>query len=764
MRFRLCSALLIAVVLLSGNKALLAQDRPIGYWRSHLPYNVAIGVATDGNTLFAIAEQSFFSYNAVSGELASYSKVDGMADIGMAQVAYDASTNTVILAYQNSNIDLYKDNSFYNIPAIKNDNVSGAKTINGIYTDRGYAYLSTAFGIVVLNLEKREVKETYVFTKNNQTIPINAFTSDNTYFYAATSKGLYRANRNHPNLQSFAVWTALDTVSTYTGLTTVQQKVFATGKDSLFVINGSTPQYLMSTGNNTMHIDAGKDILYLSVFYASAFRGSVKKIDINTYQITDSSRFNQPRQVAEAADGSLWVADFYDGLCRHTGGDNHQAYVPVGPRSATTFDILAYNKDVWIAHGGHGDNFGLMHNKDGVSHFKDDQWTNYRPENFPPMSGMEDIISLSKDPVDGTIYGGSIQEGMVAIKTDGTGYKIRDGALESKIGEPNVFGATSSAFDQNGYLWVTQLGSENELAMRSPGGQWFHYTIPVYAGGFRHGNAGMIVDDYNQKWYYGPQGGGVIVYNDNGTPENGSDDASYRFLAGKGGGNLPSNQTYCVTKDRDGSIWVGTDDGIGIISCAASAVEGQCDAEIRVVQYDQFPNYLFKGFRVKTIAVDGGNRKWIGTNSGLFLISPDADKQVYKFTATNSPLPSDDIQTIAVDPVTGDVYIGTANGLVSFRGTATEGGTSNTDVKVYPNPVPGGYSGTIAIKGLVTDADVRITDIGGQLIYRTKASGGQAIWNGLDYTGHRPQSGVCLIFITNKDGTQTHVGKMLFQH
>jgi hypothetical protein len=100
--------------------------------------------------------------------------------------------------------------------------------------------------------------------------------------------------------------------------------------------------------------------------------------------------------------------------------------------------------------------------------------------------------------------------------------------------------------------------------------------------------------------------------------------------------------------------------------------------------------------------------------------------------------------------------------LICYRGTSTEGGKENKEVKVFPNPVPSGYKGTIAIKGLVENADVRITDISGQLIYRTKALGGQAVWDGMDYTNRRPQTGVYLIFITNKDGSQKHVGKMVF--
>ena len=125
-------------------------------------------------------------------------------------------------------------------------------------------------------------------------------------------------------------------------------------------------------------------------------------------------------------------------------------------------------------------------------------------------------------------------------------------------------------------------------------------------------------------------------------------------------------------------------------------------------------------------------------------------------------MPSNIIQKIAVDNITGDVYIGTDHGLVSYRSTATEGGTGNQDVLVFPNPVPSGYTGTIAIKGLAANADVRITDIDGQLIYRTKALGGQAVWNGVDYKGHRPQTGVYLIFVSSSDGSQTYAGKMMF--
>ncbi len=252
------------------------------------------------------------------------------------------------------------------------------------------------------------------------------------------------------------------------------------------------------------------------------------------------------------------------------------------------------------------------------------------------------------------------------------------------------------------------------------------------------------------------------MYDDAGTPDNPADDSYRTLLGAKGAGGIPANGSVrSLMKDRDGAIWIGTDDGIAIVSSPACALDPSCDAERRIVQYDQFAGYLFAGESVRAMAVDGGNRKWIGTTNGVWLLSPDAGKIVHRFTVDNSPLPSNVIQQIAVDGVTGDVYIGTDQGLISYRGEATEGAPSAGALQVFPNPVQAGYSGSIAIRGLTTDADVRITDVAGQLVYRGKSTGGQLVWNGLDYTGGKPASGVYLIFATNRDGSQTSTGKVV---
>ncbi len=740
------------LVFLSYSASCFAQNMPIGYWRAHMPYNEAISTATDGVTFYVAAQSSFYTYNAAQNEMTTYSKVEGMADVGMACVGYDATTGFAILVYQNGNIDLFKDETFYNIPDVKLKVITGVKTINNIYTENGYAYLSTSFGIVVVNLVKREIKETYVFSLNNQLIEIREFAASGNSFYAVTSNGLYRADKNTANLQVFSAWEQIDGRTNLGSITVSNNKVFAGGIDSLFVVNNNALDFAYKSSMSINHLDPTKDGVWIAEYDSSSYNGKAKRINMS-YQPVDS--FNvpgNPSNILDAAE-TAWVSDAFNGLLRRTGANDVATYKPAGPAEAGSFDILPYNGDVWIAHGGYDANFTYVYNKNGLSHFKDDKWTVYNQRTVSWMSGLEDFIVLAKDPSDGTIYAGAYQSGLLILRPDGSHEHLKENSvLEATIGDPTAYRVSGLVFDEQGNLWVNQAGAPSDLLMKTREGLWKKFR----GGGSGLYSAYVTIDDYNQKWYILPTNG-VAVYNDNYTPENSTDDVYAKISTSE-----VNNGTLCIVKDKQGAIWIGTKDGIGVINCPDQILQGNCKVDRPIVQYDQFAGYLFQNESVNTIAVDGANRKWIGTTNGVWLISPDGDKIIYRFTADNSPLPSNNVKKIAVDPITGDVYVGTSQGMVSYRSTATEGGEVNENVTTFPNPVPSGYNGTIAIKGISENADVRITDISGQLIYRTKALGGQAVWNGLDYTGRRPQSGVYLIFITNRDGSQKHIGKMVF--
>lgn len=744
-----------------------AQKVPIGQWQSHLPYNTAVSIASNGAVIYVATRYSFYTYTVSEGYVEKYSKVNGMSDVGMSKIGYDKLTETVILGYENSNIDLFKDGSFYNIPHLKLKSVSGTKAINHIYTEDGLAYISTDVGIIVLNLDRSEVKETYSFSKNSTEIAIRAVTSLNGMLYAATAEGLYRIAKNNPNPQAFQAWTAIDTTRDLKTVIASGGKIYASQQHHVFTLESDTLRSIYNMPDSTIrNIVPGINSIWVMHYDASSFVGYTKKM-FNDFSFDDSlNTFGAADELLDlpTPDSSKWIASIFNGLKKRSfSGEPFSTVPPDGPGDVANFDINLAGKDVLVAHGGYSDRYVPLGIGFGFSVYSNDKWKNYRTFDYAPFGdSVIDFTHILKGPA-GEIYAGSTQSGLFILKPDGSyEYYKQNSFIDPSSTGATLYRISGMTFDKDGVLWLTVFGGNpNELVARTKDGNWHKFSINA-SRSISHAAANITVDDYNQKWFCASSGGGVVVYDDNHTPETPFDDRYVQLQAGEGSGGLPDNEAYCIVSDKEGSVWIGTGNGIGIVNCPSQVIQRQCEAEKRVVQFDNFAGYLFQNELVRTIAVDGANRKWIGTNNGVWLVSPNGDAIVERFTIDNSPLPSNIIQKIAVHPATGDVYIGTEKGLMTYRGTATDGGEENSKLVTFPNPVPQGYSGTIAIQGFVENADVRITDISGQLVYRTTALGGQAVWNGKDYTGKRPQSGVYLIFGSSKDGEQTVKGKMVF--
>jgi len=746
----------------------------IEQWKSFLPYGQVTGVVSDGvHKLYCATTAGFFTYDRESGALDAYSKVNGMSDVGMAGVAYDKTTGIVVLGYSNSNIDLFQDGSFYNIPFLKNQPGGGDRSINALTASDGRAYLSTGSGLMIINLDKKEIKETVDFIGTDgisgrvQSAAVNA-----THIYAATTIGLFRIEKNNPSILNMNAWEKLDE-RTFEFLAQTVNGIYAAKKDSLFYLAGGlTATYLekVAASDTIRHLDAGTDGLWLTVGNGSIPSGYGVEIGPGGTRI-DSFSTVSPTQVCQLGDGTVWFGDnsnymFPDrhGLRKKVAVNQSEPYFPEGPVTNSSFDVSAYNGELWVAHGGRDTRWISLRNRSMFSHYTAGKWTNY-----PWVGGgdwVQDFIRILKDQSSGKVYAASFSGGLYEMDLKGGNTTLYGkGYFDQASGSDSLFYISGLALDPDGNLWITNnTAVRHELVVKTREGQWISArSIDENTG---HSAADVIVDDYGQKWFIAVNNGGVVVYNDNGTLENTADDR-YRILkAGGGAGNLPDNNTLSIVKDKDGAIWVGTSNGIGIINCGDQVItDRSCEAELRVVQIDQFGGYLFEGQAVKAMAVDGANRKWIGTSNGVWLLSEDASEIIYRFTVDNSPLPSNTIERINIDPVTGDVYFSTGSGLVSFRSTATEGSAENADeLFIYPNPVPSGFEGMIAVRGVAENADVRFTDISGQLVYRTKALGGQAVWNGKDYTGRKVQSGVYLVFVVNRDGTQKATGKFMLHH
>ncbi|WP_118949726.1 type IX secretion system anionic LPS delivery protein PorZ [Taibaiella helva] len=734
-------------------------------WKALLPYNQVNSIATDGTTFFCATTSGFFTYNREDGSLTPYSKVNGMHDIGLNGVAYDAATGSTVLAYSNSNIDIFKNNTFTFIPEFKSSPVAGDKTIHSVTADNGIGYLSTGIGLVRLNLQKKEVKETIYFYENTLTAAVYATITDNTYIYSATSVGLFRIEKDNRAILDQQAWELLDPNKGFRYLATFEGNVYAAQNDSLFRVPPTGPAvFLEKLGYPVTHLDAGQGGLWVSTANADGTAGFA------VLRRTDGSRADSfatifPTQVVHLANGDVWFGDasghaYPDkhGLRKKTDATHSEPYFPEGPIVASSFDVWAYDDDVWVAHGGKRPSWGPTYNRAMISEYKNDTWSNYPW--VPGGEWFQDFIRILKDRSTNTLYAASLTGGLYEMDASGNARTYGVGYLDPSPGSTLCY-VTGLALDANGNLWMNNYASaRNELVVKTRDGRWINCkSISENTG---HTAADVIVDQNNLKWFI-TSGAGAIVYDDKGTLEDVSDDDYRIFRVGATNGNLPDNSTFSIAEDKDGAIWIGTASGIAIVNCGQDALNSQaCQAELRVIQNDQFAGYLFEGQTVKAIAVDGANRKWVGTSNGVWLVSDDGSKTIYRFTEQNSPLPSNAIERININPVTGDVFISTDKGLVIFRSTATEGTVENADkLYIYPNPVPTNYNGMVAVRGVAENADVRFTDISGQLVYRTKALGGQAVWNCKDYTGRKVQSGVYLVFVVNKDGTQKATGKFM---
>ncbi len=735
-------------------------------WRSFLSYASPTSIASDGTTIFCGTNSGFFTYNKSDGSLNPYSKSNGMSDVDISVVTHDLATGTTIIGYTNSNIDIFRNTTFRNLPDLYISQISGDKTIYGAFSKQGITYLSTGLGLMLINLTKDEVKETINFFENSNTGVVYNTAIQNDTIYVVTSLGTYRTHTNNPNIQYYATWEKLN-AQVFRYLVANNNVIYAAQDNKVYKLNGNafTEIYTAHTKITSL-ADAQNDGVWITASKVDTILGFGRLINTQGI-IADSISANNISCIMQLENGETWYGIPYNGLYKRTSSNSSEKYTPVGPVDYASFDVAASNGEVWIAHGGHTANYIPVRNNRNISRIKDGNWYSFNYVSEDPW--MHDFVRIIKDNNTGTHYASAFAGGVLEITKEENLHTYSEGILDPRLGEtPDRIYAFGLATDDAGNLWVANNGAQNELKVKTRDGNWYamqSISNPNKVGSplwQQHSLGDIVIDQNNQKWLTTLYSGGVIVYDDNNTIEKPNDDR-YRILSSNSG-NLPSNQVYSIICDKDGVIWIGTDDGIAIVNCPSIVLDDlECNATKPVLQEDQFAGHFFMQQSVRAMAVDGANRKWIGTSSGVWLVSANGEETIYRFTTENSPLPSNLIYRINIDPVLGDVYISTDKGLVSFRSTATEGNPTNEKpLFVYPNPVPSGFNGQIAIRGIAENSDVRITDISGQLVYRTKANGGQAVWNGYDYTGQRAQSGVYLVFATNKDGTEKAKAKIIF--
>jgi ligand-binding sensor domain-containing protein len=764
--------LLTSLLVFSGITTVFAQQVPIGQWRDELPYTLVNSLTDAGTRIYASTPYAVFYFDKEDNSIVRITKISGLSDIGISSINYNKEYQTLVIAYSNANIDLIKNNSIINISDIKRKPILGNKTINNIFFIGKDAYLSCGFGIVVLDISKEEIRDTYYIGKDGSQVNVLAMTKDqHDTLFAATEKGIYKAWSKDPNLANFASWRKdhlLDSTATYNTITSFAGKVFVNKKvanvasDTIYSYSsGAWQRWQREEYNPVMHLEANDK--YLLVAYNYFVR--VFNTSLELFTTVNASQY--PQIAIADKDGLIWVGDTYSGLLSYDPATYTVNHVKLsGPTTALAFSMTSKGNDLYIAPGGRDASFIPIYTPPQIYHFNSSDWKNLSGFNNPMMNQTHDIVTIAIDPNDSKhVFAGTYGTGLLELYNDSVigrftyGNSTLRNHSASDTADIRVGGIT---YDSKGNLWVVTSHNNNCLSMKK-GNKWTGFNIPIV----NENDLGQIlVDKHGQKWiqmrYGNMNPNSIMVFDDNDTPDNPGDDQSRLLNSTTGNGNIPGTTVYTMAEDLKGEIWVGTEKGVAVFYSPENVFSGQnFDAQRILVTQGSYVQYLLENETVTAIAIDGANQKWVGTDrGGVFLFSEDGTRQIYHFTAETSPLLSDRITCIALNK-DGEVFFATDKGVISFRAPATPGGDTNENVYAFPNPVREDFEGVIAVKGLVNNAQVRITDMNGTVVYSTRAEGGQAVWDGKNFDGKKARSGVYLVFAANDTGSEKVVTKIL---
>lgn len=773
------SILLLFSVLL-GFHAVAQQKK--GSWTDYLSFFEATKIAVSDDRIFCATEGGLFYFDIQDNSVNKFTGSINLSDIGIKTIAYSKTNEVLVVAYKNSNIDLVYKSKVVNLSDIKRKQITGEKAINNISFIGNEAYLSCGFGIVVLNLARQEIKDTYFLGEGGTSMEIFDVESDGTTLYAATGGGIYKAPASGTNLADYKTWSRVVTIPNYTekfsflafhaGSLIANYTPDEYDKDKMYRLNGSIwTEYLPQ-------IRYLNDLQVNGNYLVATSRAEVYIIDanhvvqgkINDYQLGDQRITSiDTRSAAVSGSGSIYIADYKNGLVKIT-GQKFESIYPVGPLDNQIFSLHANGNDLWISYGGRDDVWANTWQQPRFQHYSSGNWEYFNKSGNPELDGFFDIVCVTADPKDPNhFFAGSWGGGLLEYKNGKFANRFTNKnsplltALPQQPDEPYVR-VGGMDYDSEGNLWVTNSLVAKNLFRLSAAGEWTGFVLPEIANTKNVGE--VIVTRNNDKWIVVPRGNDAYVVDKNGERKKRLLVTSY-FNNGQNEIFNRMNDIYSIAEDNEGAIWIGTSKGVAVYSNPSRiwdtenfyAIQPSLDLN------DGLYHPLLETETVTAMAVDGANRKWLGTkNSGIYLVSPDGQEEVIHFNTTNSPLLSNTINSIAINQQTGEVFIGTSEGLVSYMGEAIGGKDSYENVYIYPNPVRETYEGPVTINGLIENTDIKITDISGNLVYQGKSLGGQAIWDGKNLKGNRVKTGVYLVFCNDENGEETHIEKLLFIH
>ncbi len=770
------SKFLLLILLLTIGKMAHAQI-PMGSWKYHVASMKAIDIVSDGERIFTALENGLYIYNPFTEESVLKTALNGLSDIEISCLYHDATDNAIYIGYTNGNIDKWQAGKITNLPAIKLAQISNSKRINKFERNGAFIYVANDFSIVLIDVAKEEIKDTYYPTNGLEAIVDVALTTDS--IFALTSTQMFKGLRSNPALPDYSQWDRdlrfpFQSENKYKELQTFNQQFWvlrsndAYGQDSVFRLKNDL---LVNVINEPFSYEINS-IQNLSGQMAIAIDGgfflyNADGLQLSTYSASLLDRWINPSRVCQIGN-SYWTADQAWGLQEHPNVFTCKRYPIEGLANQFVYTMDWQEGVLAVGSGRLEAEIAPAFTRNGIHILEENQW---RSHNTPKVSSWDynkiwDFISIAVNPKNPKeIAAGTYSFAPLTLlnETDSLVFDQSNSPLEP-VSIGNGWSLISGLkFDPKGNLWVANGYTDRPIKMRQSNGVWVSHYVGT---GAANKQTTKLEIDFQDNIWMGTYANGLVGLQHQGTLDDPSDDQYIQLTTGELLGNLPSNKITALAADFDGELWIGTDAGFAVLYNANgsfTAGAGNYDAQRILIPFEGNFEEVLGDANITDIEVDGGNRKWMSTaNAGLVLLSPDGTQIIAQYNEDNSPLISNTIFDIEINQQTGELYIVTDKGLVSFRIDATYEDATYETLNVFPNPVKPDYFGPITIQGIRYNSDVKVTDAAGNLIYKTQSNGGTATWNGQNLNGEKVPTGVYFFWTANNyQGGDRKVAKVL---
>jgi ligand-binding sensor domain-containing protein len=732
-------------------------------WETHLSYSNTNRVCVTENKVFATASNHLYSISKEDKLLEIHTKLDGFSENEVTEIQYSKERKCLIIVYTNSNIDILEsDGTIYNIPDLYQKQISVNKTVHQITIDKEYAYLATGFGIVVVNLKKKEIANTYIIGPDATKVPVYGITIDEEYIYAISSDYIYKAKKENTNLLDYNNWQE-NKIPLNTSKNCNSLYKFS---NSLFTIKSDSIVYMYNNGWKDFYTSAKYAKLSFSddkMFISAASNGLI------CYNNNLSEEYIKAIYSLDATyeNNTFWIASS-DCVSFYDNNGNIERFKTSGP-ALSNAQTLKFSGDRMYIMNGRGSKTDRGYKTPYISFYKDNKWTTYTPTQLGMYDFIDyayDVTSVVTDPKDKShYYFSTFGEGVFEVKNDKIIAIHNHATTNNQIKTANEGNfhynrCDGLNIDSYGNIYVAMSSVNNPITLLSPSIGWKNLEHKdTYRTEWAHK---FIFTSKFRALLSTRSSSEIYFWHDNKTPTDPSDDKVVRYTAlywlDKDGKSISPTYLSDAQEDKNGTIWIGTDMGPILLqdpSKIFTSNDYRC-TRVKINRDDDsgLADYLLDGETVFAIEVDYGNRKWLGTaSSGLYLVSEDGTETLAHFTKDNSPLSSNNISDLELNPHTGELFIATPEGVFSYHTDSTEPVKEATKetVYAYPNPVRPEFSGDVIIGGLEDNSLVWITDISGNLIFKGRTVGGSLSWNCKNNKGEDVTGGVYLVLVSNEN-------------